>query len=172
MNWSAPPLKTMVAVLLWINNQMYVGALLEQVVPLSTNLLLLELPTGPQHGLIHIIDCGLEHSPRSLGNPNQILNGHPARTENAPIRKPLCRQIPNRQLGQHHLRSNLMHFLELIVDDPPLGIDNALEVLDILDPHLSVLLLGLQFEFDLEDQDFGVFEALWLLLETGIREGL
>jgi hypothetical protein len=58
--------------------------------------------------------------------------------------------------------------LELIVNDFPFGIDNALEVVNVLNSDFGVLFFRLKFEFDFQSHDFGILEALWLLLKTGV----
>ena len=65
-----------------------------------------------------------------------------------------------------------MDLLKFLVDDLPLGVHDRLEVLHVADPDLGVLLLGFQLELYLEDDDLGVGEALGLLLEAGVGEGL
>jgi len=43
---------------------------------------------------------------------------------------------------------------------------------NLVHSNLSVILLGFQLELDVQAEDLGVVEALRLLLESGVREGL
>ena len=54
----------------------------------------------------------------------------------------------------------------------PFSVNNFLEVLGVLHAHLSVVLLGLELELNVEEQDLGVVKVLGLLFETSIGEGL
>lgn len=65
-----------------------------------------------------------------------------------------------------------MDFFEFIVNDLPLSINNALEIVNIANSDFSIFFFGLEFKLNLQDDDFRVGEALGLLLKTGIRECL
>jgi hypothetical protein len=45
-----------------------------------------------------------------------------------------------------------------------------LEFFRIIYANLSIVLLGLELQLNVENGNFGVCELLWLLLETSIRE--
>ncbi|GIX65607.1 uncharacterized protein BcabD6B2_50420 [Babesia caballi] len=61
---------------------------------------------------------------------------------------------------------------DLVVQNGPLGVDDALVLHGVLDEDLGVLLLGLELELDVDQQDLGVEELLGLLLRAGVGEGL
>ena len=65
-----------------------------------------------------------------------------------------------------------MNLLKFIIDDLPFSVYNALEVINIGDSHLSIFFFRLELELNLKNDDLGVNEALRLLFETSIREGL
>lgn len=135
-------------------------------------MLLLEPAAGSEHVGSDVVDSGLQNCSGGLGHPVDVLIGDPSGAEDASIREPLGSQISNGQLRQHDLRTDIVDLLQLLVDDLPLRVYDALEVLDIADPDLRVLLLRLQLQLDLEDDDLGVREFLGLLLETRVGEGL
>ena len=60
----------------------------------------------------------------------------------------------------------------LLVNDAPLGVDDALVLVRVGDPDLGVLLLALELELDVEEEDLGLDEFLGHLLVTGVGEGL
>lgn len=63
-----------------------------------------------------------------------------------------------------------MDFFEFIIDDLPLGINDALEIINIVDSDFSVLFLRFKFEFDFQDDDFWIGKTFRLLFETSIWE--
>ncbi len=67
--------------------------------------------------------------------------------------------------------SRFNNFLELFVNEVPFSINDGLIIVRIFNTDFSVFFFGLQFEFEIENADFGGGELFGLLFETGIREG-
>ena len=65
-----------------------------------------------------------------------------------------------------------MNFLKLLVDDLPLCVHDRLEVINVTDSDFSIFLFRLEFKLYFENDDFGVCELLWLLLETSVTKSL
>ncbi len=68
--------------------------------------------------------------------------------------------------------SRFNNLFELSINDFPLGIDDALELVGILNSDLSSIFLSLEFQFNVQKYDFRIDESLRLLFETSIRESL
>lgn len=65
-----------------------------------------------------------------------------------------------------------MQSLELVVDNLPLGVDDGLILGDLLNADFGVVFFALELELDVQADDFGIAKDFWLLLKTGIGEGL
>jgi len=150
----------------------YIGAIFEEIVSFCSDLSLLEPAAGSQHSGSDIVDGCLKERSCGFGNAVDIFVGDPACAEDASIGEPLCGQVSDGQLRQDDIGPDGMYLFQLVVDDPPFGVDDGLEIVDIGDPDLCVFLLALELELYLEDDDLGIGELLGLLLEASIGEGL
>jgi len=150
----------------------YVGAVFEEVVAFCSDLALLEPAAGAEDCGGDVVDGGLEERACGLGDAVDVLVGDPARAEDAAICEPLRGQVSDGQLREDDVCADGVDLLQLVVDDPPLGVDDGLEVVDVGDADLRVFLLALELELDLQDDDLGMGELLGLLLEAGVGEGL
>lgn len=135
-------------------------------------MLFLEFATSSQNIRGHIVDGSLENCSSSLGNSVNIILRDSACTEYSSVSKPLSGKITNGQFGEDNLGPNLVNFLEFIVNDLPLSINDTLEIINIANSDLSIFLLRFKFELYLQDNDLRVSEALRLLFKASIREGL
>ena len=119
---------------------------------------LLETSTSSQNIRSNIVDSGLKDSSSSLGNSGDIFIGDSTSTEDSSVSKPLSGKISNGKLGQDDIGSNIMDFLQFVIDDLPFSIDNGLEIINIADSDISIFLLRFKFKFNLQDDDLGVLE--------------
>mmetsp|Transcript_21585 Transcript_21585/g.42908 ORF Transcript_21585/g.42908 Transcript_21585/m.42908 type:complete len:426 (+) Transcript_21585:449-1726(+) len=148
------------------------GAVLEEVKPLTAQLDLLEFPARAQHVCRHSVHCCLHLCACRSGCPPHVGVLHAACAEDVPVCKVLRCKVPYRQFGQDDLSPRLHHQVQLLVDDLPLCVHDRLVLLGLLDAHLCVFLLCLEFELHVQEKNFGVLEFLRLLLEACIGEGL
>lgn len=171
-------------------------ALLKQVEPLASNLSLLE-PTASTEVLgLNVGARALDRASDGLDDTLEVVGSDATGTEDVSVGEVLSCEVTDRELGEDDLGARGNDGLKLLVDDGPLGIDNGLVLLkdasggwlvasraanqqsgvstdrDLRDPNLGVVLLGLEFELDVEAEYPRVLEALGLLLETGVRERL
>jgi len=144
----------------------------EHVVSLVTKLDLLELAANSEHVRGESLHGGLKDSTGSLGNTGHIILLDSTGAEDVSVGEVLGGEITNGEVREDNLGSGVGDFVKLVVDDVPLSINNLLEIIGVVNSNLSVVLLSLELELDVEEGDLRVFEALGLLLETGIGEGL
>ena len=116
-----------------------VGAVFEKIVPFSSDLLFVELSAGSEDIGGQFVDGGLENGSGGLRDSLDILVGDSTSTENASVGEPLGSQVTNGELGENNLGTDVMNFLEFIVDDLPFGIDQALEILNVFDSDFGIL---------------------------------
>ena len=148
------------------------GTVGKDIEPLVTDALLLETTARAQYSLEQIVGAGLDGTAGGLGDSLQVAVLHPAGAEQTPVGKVLRGQIADGELAKDDVGPALDAGVELVVDDLPLGVDDALVLVGILDADLGVLLLGLELELDVEEEDLGMVELLGHLLEASVREGL
>lgn len=65
-----------------------------------------------------------------------------------------------------------MDLLEFFINNLPLSVNNALEILYIAYPDFGIFFLRLELKFDLQNDDLRVGKLFGLLLKTCIGEGL
>ena len=147
-------------------------ALGEHVVALVTKLDLLELAAKTEHILGNTLNGRLEDGTSGLTDTLEIVLGNATSTEDISVGEVLGGEITDGEAGEHNFGARLADLVKLVIDNVPLGIDNSLEVLGVINTHLSVILLGLELKLDVEDGNLGGDEAFGLLLETGVRESL
>ena len=104
-------------------------------------MLLFEFSTSSQDICVQVVDGGLKGGSSGFRNPVDILIGDSTGTENSTVSKPLGGEIPDREFGQNNIGTNVMHFLQFFIDDLPLRIHDALEVIDVFDSDLCVFFL-------------------------------
>jgi len=138
----------------------------------------------------------LNGSSDSLNYSLEIIVGNSSSAENVTVGKVLSGEISDRKARENHLGAGLDNGVEFSVDDLPFSVNNGLVFLrskssslrlalkspnhppfqlthrNLVDPDLSIVLLRLQLQLDVQTQDLGVDEALGLLLKSSIREGL
>mmetsp|Transcript_4606 Transcript_4606/g.13266 ORF Transcript_4606/g.13266 Transcript_4606/m.13266 type:complete len:496 (+) Transcript_4606:485-1972(+) len=144
----------------------------EQIESFVPDLGLLEESAGSENGFAQSIRGGLNGSVGGLCNPLHVSVGDPSRAEHAPIGKILGRQISNRQFRQDNVRPAVDAGIELVVNDLPFRVDDRLVILEAGNPNLRVFLFRLEFQFDIEEQDFRVLVFLGHLFEPGIGKRL
>jgi hypothetical protein len=149
-----------------------VAALCEHVIALASKLDLLELSASSEDLLADAIGGGLDLTASSLDSSLEVIGWDATSAEDVSVSEELSGQVTDWELGKDNLGAGVCDLLELVVDDLPFGIDDLLVVLWVLESDLSAVSLGLQLKLDVQGQNFGVLEALWLLLETGVGESL
>mmetsp|Transcript_7146 Transcript_7146/g.15496 ORF Transcript_7146/g.15496 Transcript_7146/m.15496 type:complete len:348 (+) Transcript_7146:432-1475(+) len=130
-----------------------------------------ELSAGSENVGDEVVDAGLYHGSGGLGDAVEISRLDPSGAEHLSIRKVLGGQISDGKLGENHLRPAVHALVELVIDDLPLGVHDGLILGRIGNAHLSVLLLSLELQLDVEQQDLRVFELLRHLFEPGVAKG-
>lgn len=148
------------------------GALLEKVESLATNLALLKDAAGAEVLVQDIGAGGLNDSTGGLDDALHILRGNTASAEDVAVGKVLGGEIANGKFGEDNLGAGGGNRLELLVDDLPFGVDNSLVVGDLLNADFGIVLFGLELQLNVQADNLGLLESLGLLLETGVREGL
>ena len=143
-------------------------ALSEHVESLITNLNLLELATESKDVLGKSIDGCLKNGSSSFSNSSEIIFLYSSRAENVSVGKVLGSKVTNWKVGENDLSSRFDNLIELLVDNVPLGINDLLEIVWVLDPDLGVVLLSLELKLKLKNGDLWVLETFWLLLESSI----
>ena len=109
----------------------------EQVVALVADLLLLEKGALAQ---VFGLDLGrrrLHRRTRGQAHALHVVGGDAASTEDVAVGEILRREVANRQSREDHLRAGRDALLELVVDDAPLGVDDGLILLRVLDASLG-----------------------------------
>ena len=125
------------------------------------------------HDLIsESIGGGLNDSTSGFAHAVQVFLLDTSRAEDVSVCEVLRGQITHGQLGEDNFGARCDHLVQLVVDNFPLSVNNFLEIFRLVQPNLCVVLLSLQFEFNVEAQNLGVLETLGLLLETGVGESL
>mmetsp|Transcript_1370 Transcript_1370/g.4189 ORF Transcript_1370/g.4189 Transcript_1370/m.4189 type:complete len:606 (+) Transcript_1370:131-1948(+) len=149
------------------------GAAGEDVEALAADLLLLKRGARAADARPrHVEHRRLDDAARGLRDAAHVVVGHAAGAEQAAVGKVLRRQITDGQLGKDDVGARGDAEVELLVDDGPLGVDDALVRVRVRDAHLRILLFRLELQLDVQQQDLRVLERLWLLLEAGIGERL
>ena len=120
------------------------GALGEEVEALVANLLLLEMPALAQHPLVKAVDAGLNLRPSGLHDPDDVSHLDASRAEQALIGEVLGGEVADGELGEDDVGAAADALVELLVDDVPLGVNDALVLVGVGDADLGVLLLGLE----------------------------
>lgn len=105
------------------------GAPLEQVEPLSTNLLLLEPLTPSQMLLANVGASRLDRSSHGLHHALEVVHGYASGAEDVAVGKVLGGEIADGETGEHDLGAGVGDGLELGVDDGPFGVDDGLVLL-------------------------------------------
>ena len=90
-----------------------------------------------------VADRGLHGGAGGGTDAVHVLALDAARAEEAAVSKVLCPEVSDRELGEDDLGAGLDASVELVVDDLPLGVDDALVLGRVLDADLGVLLLRL-----------------------------
>ena len=148
-------------------------ALCEHVKALATELDLLELSADAEDAIVKTINGGLHNCSSRLADTLEIVLWHTTCAENVSICEVLSSKITDWELGEHNAGSRSNNFVKLLVDDRPLGVNDFLEIVGVLETNLSTVLLGFELKLEIEADNLGaVCEALWLLLEASVREGL
>mmetsp|Transcript_8737 Transcript_8737/g.32936 ORF Transcript_8737/g.32936 Transcript_8737/m.32936 type:complete len:422 (-) Transcript_8737:9-1274(-) len=144
----------------------------EEVVAFVANLALLEVLAVAEGGGLDVVACALHDPARRLCHPHHVLVCDPAGAEKIPVGKVLRGEVADGKLGQDDLGARSHASLELVINNPPLGVHDGLVLIGVGDADLRILLLGLELELDVEEQNVRVAELLRLLLEAGVAEGL
>ena len=147
-------------------------ALGEHVVSFTAELNFLELAALSHDFLGDAVNGGLNLGAGGLGDGLQIPHGDAASAENVSVGEVLGGQVTDGQLGEDDLGAGLDDGVKLVVDDLPLGVNNLLEVVGVLEADLGGVLLSLELKLEVQAENGGVLEALGLLLETSVGEGL
>lgn len=148
------------------------GAAGEHVVAFVTELNFLELLAGSEDLLRDTVSGSLGNTTSGLGSSVQIVKGASSSAEDSSVSEVLSGEITDGKSGEDDLGSGGVNFIELIVDDFPLSINNFLEVLGVLESDFGVISLGLELKLDVEEENGGVLEALGLLFKSGVGKGL
>jgi hypothetical protein len=114
----------------------------------------------------------LEDSTSGLRNSLEIVFLNSTSAEDTSISEVLGSEITNWQVRENNFSSGLANLVQFTINDVPLSVNDLLEIFWVIDSNLCVILLGLQFELDIQKSNLWVLKALWLLLETSIGEGL
>jgi len=148
------------------------GAAGEHVVAFVTDLNFLELLAGSEDLLRDTVSGSLGNTSSGLGSSVEIVKGASSSAEDSSVSEVLSGEITDGKSGEDDLGSGGVNFIELIVDDFPLSVNNFLEVFGVLESDFGVISLGLELKLDVEEENSGVLEGLGLLFESGVGEGL
>lgn len=119
------------------------GTTSKNVISFLTNSSLFEDPTKTQALLSEVCYRCLDDCTSGLLHSFDILLGHSSGAENVSISEVLRGEISDRKLREDDIRSRLMDLLQLVVDDFPLGIHDALKLLWILYPDFRCVFFSL-----------------------------
>ena len=144
------------------------GAALEEVETLSTNLSLLELVAGSEVLLADIRAGGLHARAGRTAHSVEVVGGHPSSAEDIAVGEVLCRKITDGQLAENNLGACLVQCLHLVVDDLPLSIDDGLVLGNLLNAYFGIVLLALELKLHVQAHNLGLAERLGLLLKPSI----
>lgn len=147
-------------------------AILEDIEPLSPNLPLIEFPTRAQVLILDIGTSRLNRPADGLDDPLEIIIGDTTCAKDIPIGEILGGEVPDRKPREDDFGAGCDDCFEFSVDDLPFGIDDRLVFRYLVDPDFGIVFFGLEFEFDVEAEDFGVLEGFRLLFESGVGKGL
>ncbi len=111
MNCWAPPLRMIVADLVWHKIINYVRTFFEEIVSIGTDLLLLEASTSSQHIRANVVNCSLKKSSSSFSHSLHIVIRYSSRTEDSSISEPLSGQISNWQFRKYDIGTSVLDFL-------------------------------------------------------------
>ena len=149
-----------------------VAALGEHVIALASELDLLELTASSKDLFGDSVGGSLDLTTSGLDSSLEVVRWNTTSAENVSVSKELSGQVTDWELREDNLGAGISDLLELVVDNLPFGVDNLLVVLWVFKSDFSTVSLGLQLELDVQSQNLGVLEGLWLLLETGVGESL
>ncbi|GBE62301.1 hypothetical protein BOVATA_037940 [Babesia ovata] len=146
--------------------------ILKNVEAFISDLPLLKAPASAQHIGGYAIHGVLDGRAGGFAGSDQISLFYAPRCENVAISEELRGNVANGELGKYDVGSHVGHFVELVVQNGPLGVDDALELRWVLDENLGIFLLCLEFQLNADEQYFGVDKLFRLLLGAGVGEGL
>jgi len=144
----------------------------EHVESFTSELNFFELAAFSHNLLGNTVNGGLNLGTSGLGDVLEIPDRDTTSAENVSVCEVLSGQVTNGHLGENDLGSRLDDSVKLVVDNLPFGVNNLLEVIGVLEADLSGVLLGLKLKLQVQAEDVGVLEALGLLFETSVGEGL
>mmetsp|Transcript_12529 Transcript_12529/g.33537 ORF Transcript_12529/g.33537 Transcript_12529/m.33537 type:complete len:377 (+) Transcript_12529:444-1574(+) len=144
----------------------------EEVEALPAHLLLLEEVACAQHVVGQPVARGLHCSPARGSDTLHVVLGHAPSAEDVAVGEVLRGQVADGQAREHDLGPRGVDEVELLVDDGPLCIHDSLILRGLGDTDLGIILLRLELELHVEEHDLAALEALGLLLEAGVGEGL
>jgi len=130
----------------------------EHVESFVSELNFFKLAAGSENVLSEAKDGGLHDGSSGLGDSKDIVFLDSSSAENVSVGEVLSGKISNGKVGEDDLGSGLDNFVELVVDNVPLGVNNFLEVVGVIDSNFSVVLLGFKFELEVEEEELGVGE--------------
>mmetsp|Transcript_16509 Transcript_16509/g.39011 ORF Transcript_16509/g.39011 Transcript_16509/m.39011 type:complete len:246 (+) Transcript_16509:324-1061(+) len=127
--------------------------------------------TSPQHGFWEALgSASLNRGTSGFGHSFQVLFLHTTGAKQSTIGKVLSGQISNGEFGQDNAGTRLYASIQFVKDDLPLGVDNGLVFSWIANSNFRVLLFGFEFQFHVQQQDFGVFKLFGHGFKSGVRE--
>ena len=88
----------------------------------------------------------MDNSTSGLGKSKNIVIWNSTSAEDTSVSEVLSGKITNGELGKNDLSLAGNNLVELFVDKSPLGIDNLLEVLGVVEANFCVFSLSLKFE--------------------------
>mmetsp|Transcript_1348 Transcript_1348/g.2651 ORF Transcript_1348/g.2651 Transcript_1348/m.2651 type:complete len:297 (-) Transcript_1348:464-1354(-) len=144
----------------------------QKVVALTSDLLLLKKLTASDGISGKVVGGGLDRGAGCTSYTQHVLLCNTASTEASPVSKPLGAEVTNRELGKNHVCSSFDAALKLVVDNLPLCVNNTLVQGRVFDADLSVLLLALQLQLNVEQKHFRVHNALGLLFKSCVGKCL
>ena len=144
------------------------GAVREDVEAVGADLAFFEEATFAEVGGVDIGAGRLRRGTCGLTDAFQVVGRDAASAEDVAVGEILGRQVTNGEFGEYHFGAGFVEGFHFIVDDLPLRVHNGLVLGHLLNPHFGVVFLRFEFEFNVEADDFGVLERLWLLFKTGV----
>jgi len=134
------------------------AALGEHVVSFVTKLDLLEFSAETKNIVGQTVDGGLEDSSSSFADSSQIIFLNSTSAEDISVGEVLGSKITNWEVRENNLGSRCDNFIKFLINNVPLGIDNLLEIVWVLNSNFSIILFGFKFKLVLKNQDFYVSE--------------
>mmetsp|Transcript_40927 Transcript_40927/g.92111 ORF Transcript_40927/g.92111 Transcript_40927/m.92111 type:complete len:324 (+) Transcript_40927:144-1115(+) len=144
------------------------GAARENVEALVPNLVLGEVSGEAEDVLGEVVDRALDLAARGLGDAVQVRSLHPPRAKEASVGEVLSGEVADGEFGEDDLGPALDAVVQLLVNDLPLRVHDRLVHGRVRDANLGVLLFRLEFELHVEEQNLGVLEHLFHLLEARV----